>query len=475
MTTHGPQRARRARGRPVLARAEAPRRSGPTRTRLLALRVLERVERSGAYADLALRGELARSRLAPRDRALVTDLVQGTLRWRGRLDHLLAHAVAREPSSLEPRLLTLLRLGAYQIVFSRTIPARAAVDQSVRCARAIGLHRATGLVNASLRRLAAEHRTVAFPQLEVDPLGHLMSALSLPRWIAERWLELFGAEEAAALARASNAVPPLTLRANRTRVSRDELLAMLRTRYPEARPGRLAPDAIVLGRHGAPGQDPGFLQGLFTLQDEASQLVVEVLDPQPGERILDVCAAPGTKASAIAERVGPQGEVLALDRNPKRLRLVSRDARRLGLPQLAARCADATQPLPVEAGHFDRVLVDAPCSGLGTLRRHPDLRWRLRAVDPERLAATQLAILAQAGRVLRCGGILVYSTCTVLPEENEGVVGRFLERRPEFRLVPPEGLPAGVRRLCDSAGLVRTRPHHHDADAFFVARLERCR
>jgi 16S rRNA (cytosine967-C5)-methyltransferase len=441
----------------------------------VALRVLERVERGGAYGDLALHGELARSRLAHRDRALVTDLVQGTLRWRGRLDHLLAHATARDLDSIEPRIVTLLRLGAYQIVMSDRIPARAAVDQSVRCARAVGLRRAAGLVNAALRRLAAEHASVPFPTLEEEPLEHLVKALSITRWIAERWLELFGPEESAALARASNAVPPLALRANRLRLSRDELLAMLQVRYPEASPGRLAPDAIVLGRHGAPGRDPGFLQGLFTLQDEASQLVVEALDPRPGERVLDACAAPGTKATAIAERVGTTGQVLALDRSRQRLGLVARDARRLALPHLGVRCTDATHPLPIEPDSFDRVLVDAPCSGLGTLRRHPDLRWRLRPEDPERLRAVQLAILERTGPVLRPGGTLVYSTCTVLPEENEGVVAEFLNRRPEFRQVSPEALPDPVRALCDADGFVRTLPHRHDADAFFVARLERVR
>jgi 16S rRNA (cytosine967-C5)-methyltransferase len=440
----------------------------------VALKALERVERGGAYGDLALHGELARSRLTLRDRALVTDLVQGTLRWRGRLDHLLAHATGRNLASLEPRIVTLLRLGAYQIVFSDRIPARAAVDQSVRCARAVGLRRAAGLVNAALRRLAAEHASVPFPTLDDDPLEHLVKALSVTRWIAERWLALFGAEESAALARASNVVPPLALRVNRLRLSRDELLAMLQTRYPEASAGRLAPDAILLGRHGAPGRDPGFLEGLFTLQDEASQLVVEALAPERGERVLDACAAPGTKATAIAERVGPDGRVLALDRNRQRLGLVARDARRLALPHLAVRCADASRPLPVELDHFDRVLVDAPCSGLGTLRRHPDLRWRLRPEDPDRLSAVQLAILERAGSVLRPGGTLVYSTCTVLPEENEEVVEKFLERRPEFRLVPPEELPDTVRALSDAGGFVRTLPHRHDADAFFVARLERC-
>ncbi|MEN8181173.1 MAG: 16S rRNA (cytosine(967)-C(5))-methyltransferase RsmB [Myxococcota bacterium] len=461
------------RGRPSASRPEPPRRSGPTRARLVALRVLERVERGGAYGDRALHAELGRSRLSHRDRALVTELVQGTLRFRGRLDYLLAQATQRNLRTLQARVVTLLRLGAYQIVFTGAIPARAAVDESVRCARAVGLERATGLVNAALRRLVDEHASISFPDLGRDPEGHLVHALSLPPWIAERWLELFGPEEAAALAGASNVVPPVCVRANRMRVDREALLSELRPRHPQAMIGRLASDAIVLGRRGAPGRDPGFLAGRFTIQDEASQLVVEVLAPRPGERILDVCAAPGTKATALAERVGKAGEVLALDKSRSRLDQVARDARRLGLPHLRVRQADASQPLRLGAHFFDRVLVDAPCSGLGTLRRHPDLRWRVRPEDPKRLSAIQQRILERAAAWLRPGGTLVYSTCTVLPEENEGVVEAFLAQQRDFRLVPADELPEGLRPLARGPGYVHTLPHRHDVDGFFIARLER--
>jgi len=468
---------RPGRGRPLRRTHAARRDAAPTRTRLLALRVLERVQRAGAYADVLLHSSLARSGLSAPDRAFATELVYGTLRWRGRLDHLLGRCLDRDLDKLEPLVATALRLGAYQIVVDDRVPVSAAVDESVRCLRAAGAERATGLANAVLRRLAAEHATLTEPALADDPLGHLMHALSLPRWIAERWLELYGAQEAAALARACNEPPPLTVRTNRLRAQRDALLEELRVRFPHARACRHAPDGIVLGRRGNPSLDPAFRDGRFTVQDEASQLVVSLLDPRAGERVLDVCAAPGGKSTAIAERVGASGSVLAIDRHETRLDLARRAARRLGLANLACHVADATRPLQEIAapGTFDRVLVDAPCSGLGTLRRNPDARWRVRPGDPARLADVQRAILRRAAEALSPGGVLVYSTCTTLPEENEGVVEAFLSGARSFEREPARDLPEAVGPLVDADGVMRCLPHRHDMDGFTAVRIRRAR
>jgi 16S rRNA (cytosine967-C5)-methyltransferase len=439
------------------------------------VRVLERVDLARAYADLALHAALARSDLAPVDRALATELVYGTLRWRGRLDHLLGRVLDRDLEKLEPLVASILRVGAYQIVFSERIPASAAIDQSVSCARALGAERASGLVNAVLRRLAHELHALALPALAEDPLGHLIHALSFPAWLAERFLQRYGPEEAAALERALNEVPPRTVRANPRRVSRQQLLEELRTRFPNAVACRFAPEGVVLGRRGDPGRDPAFLEGRCTVQDEASQLVVTLLDPRPGERVLDACAAPGAKATAIAERVGETGRVLALDRNARRLGLLRRDARRLGLGNVRAAVRDAAEPLGELAaeGPFDRVLVDAPCSGIGAVRRNPDARWRVRPGDVARLAEAQATLLRRAAEAVRPGGSLVYSTCTLLEEENEAVVGAFLAERPEFRTAARESLPAAVAPLVGDDGFMRCLPHRHDTDGFFAARLER--
>lgn len=467
------QTSRRGRGRPQRAPRGAS--GAPTRARLLALRVLERVERSGAFADLLLHAQLGRSSLAVGDRAFATDLVNGTLRWRGKLDFLITQLLERDLEKLEPLVANALRLGAYQIVCNDRVPDRAAVDQTVRCVRAAGVERATGLVNAVLRRLAAEHAELPLPALESDPIGHLTHALSLPTWLADRWLERFGPERAAALAAASNAPPPLSVRVHRGRTDRDTLLAELRERFPDAAACRFAADGIVLGRRGNPALDPAFLDGRFTVQDEASQLVVALLDPQPGERVFDVCAAPGGKATAIGERIAPGGEVLATDRNPRRLDLIRRQVRRLGLPGVRCVARDATRALDEEApaGGFDRVLVDAPCSGLGTLRRNPDARWRVRPTDTTRLAEIQRMILHNAAAVLRPGGTLVYSTCTLLQEENEDVIDAFLAATPGFRRATPEEIPNELAALAGEDGTLQLFPHEHDTDGFFAAKLVR--
>jgi len=465
------ERPRRA--RPPLGLA-ARRRAAPTQARLLAARVLERVEKARAFADLALSAALGSTPLGARDRAFATELVYGTLRWRGRLDHLLGQVVDRPLDALEPVVRTLLRLGAYQILFCDGVPVSAAVDQSVRSARVLGAERAAGFVNAVLRRLAQRADALVLPALADDPLAHLEHALGLPAWIASRWLEQLGPLEAAALAEASNAAPPLTARVNPLRLTRDALLAELLPRFPKAQPCRFAAGGIVLGHGGAPGSDPAFMAGLFSVQDEASQLVVDVLDPQPGERVLDACAAPGTKTSACAERVGPAGLVVALDKSERRLALVGRAARRLGLANVTALARDATQPLAELPGApFDRVLVDAPCSGLGALRRNPDARWRVSPDDPALLARTQSALLASAATALRPGGALVYSTCTLLPEENEAVVAAFLSREPGFRRTDARRLPEALRPLLGEDGSLRTWPHRHGMDGFYATRLER--
>ncbi len=467
----GPRRPHRRR---PSARSNRHRDGSPTQARRVAFQVLQRVETAGAYADLALHAALQRNPLSPADRALTTELVYGTLRQRGNLDYRLGSALDGNLTELEPLVRSALRLGAYQIFFTDRIPAEVAVDESVRCIKNAGATRAAGLVNAVLRRLAREGDGIALPPLDEDPEAHLVHALSIPSWIARRWIDQFGPEEAAEIARAQNGRPLQTVRVNPQRDTRDDLLAELRERFPNATPCPFAPFGIRLGESGNAAADPAFREGRITIQDEASQLVTHLLDPQPGDRVLDTCAAPGTKATAIAERVGKKGVVLALDRHPRRLGLVTRDARRLGLENIRVAVQDAAESLEdLTAAPVDRALVDAPCSGLGTLRRNPDARWRIRPEDPARLASLQLAILKSAAAVLRPGGTLVYSTCTITKEENEAVIDAFLLDAPDFSLVEPERLPNFLRPLVDARGFLHTYPHRHQCDGFFAARLEK--
>ena len=468
------------RGQRWPGRGSGPRKTaGPTAPRLIAIRVIERVQRAGAFADLALHHALVQSRMPPADRGLATELVYGTLRWRGRLDYLISKALDRDLAKLEPLVTSALRVGAYQLFFSDRIPANAAVDEAVRCVRAMGLERATGLVNAVLRRLARDGEGYTFPDLALDAKGHLVHACSLPAWLADRWLEQYGPEEAAKLARIMNEPAPVTVRVNRTKTTREALLPMLEEKFPEAAPCHFSPDGIVLGHKGDIGQDASFVAGRMSPQDEASQLVVELLDLQRGERILDTCAAPGTKSAAIAERLNGEGFVLALDRHGRRLQLVGRGMRRLEIGGVATLERDATRSLldlTEKEGPFDRILIDAPCSGLGALRRNPDARWRLRPDDLTDLAKLQREILESAAAVLRPGGSLVYSTCTVTPEENESVIQGFMATRANWRIASRDEAPASLQSLIDEEGFLRLLPHRpecHDMDGFFAVRLVR--
>jgi 16S rRNA (cytosine967-C5)-methyltransferase len=435
----------------------------------IALGVLVRVERDRAFADLALHAALQDTALPRADRALATELAYGTLRLRGRLDAALAQVVDRPLRTLELKLHNLLRLGAYQLLALRSVSAAAAVSQTVDLAREIGLERATGLINAVLRSLARLGPELRFPSLDTDPVGHLRDYGSLPEWLAERWVRELGPASAAALAVACTQPPPRTVRCS-PGVDREALAARL-----GGRPCTFAPDGITDLRVD-PARDPGFERGEHTVQDEASQLVPLLLGARPGDRVVDCCAAPGTKTVQLAQQVGPGGEVVALERHSARIPLIHRAARRLGLRNVRALERDATRSFDLQGAMFFRgILVDAPCSGLGTLRRNPDARWSLRAEDIPRCAERALGLLRSAARYVEPGtGALVYSVCTFTPEETADVVEQFLKLEPEFRRDDARPwLPASAHVLVDRMGALRTLPHVHGCDGFFAQRLVR--
>lgn len=445
----------------------------PADPRQLAFIVLSR-EAEGAYSDLALDAELAQQpQLDPRDRALVTELVYGVLRYRGRLDFALRQACSKPLERLDPPVLRLLRLGAYQILCLERIPPSAAVNTTVELARRIRLERATGFINGVLRGLLRRLESIPWPPVESQPLGHLQHWLSLPKWLAKAWLEEYGAQEACALAEAMLQRPPLTLRANTLVTDRDTLLAELTAAGVTAEPCRFAPEGLRLA-------DARGLARLapetFQVQDQASMLVPHLLGIQPGERVLDACAAPGGKTTQLAALAGNRAELLALDLHPQRAELVRQGAQRLGCQGVEVRCWDLTQnPDFIPAGSLDRVLLDAPCSGLGVLRRNPESRWRRTPESIVELAGLQLQLLTNLAPLLRPGGTLVYSLCTTSPAETESVVERFLAGHPDYRRQPLQELvPAGWQELLDDRGALRTSPVRHDGmDAFYAVRLVR--
>jgi len=435
--------------------------------RAVAHEVLVRVETTDAFADVLLADRLARAPMSAADRALATRLVYGTLAWQGRLDHHLKGLVRMPLADLDPRVRAALRLGLYQLLFLDRVPAYAAVHTSVGLARVAAGAGAAGLVNAVLRRAAgAGVGGLPLPSPTADPLERLAIEWSHPRWLVERWAAEFGRDELPRLLAANNVRGPSAVRANRLRTSRDALRAELAAARVAARPSVWAPDGLVI-EDGAAGLRalPAWREGRLAFQGEASQLVTTLLALAPGDRLLDACAAPGGKAVQAAALLEGRGLVVALDRRPGGVRRVRDEAVRLGAACVEAAVGDARRP-PF-ARPFDAVLVDAPCSGLGTLRRHPELRWRRRAEDIARLAALQREILAGAAPLVRAGGVLVYAVCTLAREENEDVVEWFRTRHPAFVL---EG-PALSPDLVTPTGYLRTLPHRHDLDGFFAARL----
>lgn len=431
--------------------------------RLVALRVLERVEHDGAFANLALDAACADAGLSPRDAALATELTYGLLRRRNALDRALAPFIRSGWQSLEPEVREVLRLGAYQILYTR-IPHHAAVAETVSTAKRAGLYRAAGLVNAVLRRLADQGPPPGLDP-EEEPQAWLELEGSLPPWLAERLLEILGPKEAVAFVESINRPARASIRANVRRIGREALRRTLAERLPDAHiePSAWAPAGLLVERGGSLPRLSAFEEGLFSLQDEAAQLVVHLAGDVQGLRVLDCCAAPGGKSCHLAE-LGAR-EVVSMDRNARKVRRIEEEARRLGLESISAEVGDATVSMP--KGKFDLVLVDAPCSSLGTLRRHPELRYRVGPEDVRRMAETQAKILDTAADSVRRGGLLVYAVCTFLPEEGKDQIRAFLERHPRFEPAPLEPAPPWAKE----GWILETWPHREGMDAFFAARL----
>lgn len=440
--------------------------------RRLAYDILARVM-AGGYADRSLDATLRRHpTLDPRDRALVTELVYGTLRQQGRLDYALSRFCRQPLAKVEERVLLLLRLGGYQLLCLDRIPDAAAVDTTVQLARHLGLERATGFINGVLRALARGRRTLPWPDASREPLEHLRHALSLPSWLAERWLRELGADDACRLAAALLEPAPLSVRVNTLRIDRERFLAELAAAGLAGAPTGIAPEGVMVRERSAAAL-PGDAEGWYQVQDEASMLIAPLLSPRPGERLLDACAAPGGKTTHLAALTGNRAEIVALDLHPHRTRLVEQGAARLGCTGISARTWDLTVPPPFLAPEsFDGVLVDAPCSGLGVLRRNPEARWRLQPADVTVLAERQAAILHQAAFLVKPGGRLVYAVCTVTPEETDRQAAAFLARHPDFRLAPLAGaVPESWQELLDGEGCLRSWPRRLDLDGFFAARF----
>ena len=432
-----------------------------------ALKVLIACRTHGAWADAALKAQLARDQLSPQDAALCSRMVYGVTQNRLLLDFYLAAYCSQKPDHLQPPLLDILRLGAYQILFLDKVPDRAAVSEAVELAKRSGRGQAAGLVNAVLRKLSQNKN--ALPSIpDRDEVKFLSIRYSHPKWLVKRLLELLGRGETEAFLAADNTAAPLTVQVNPLKTTQEKLTAELEALGVRVTPHVWVPGCLELSGTGDLTALEPFRVGHFLVQDGAAALAARAAAVTPGQRVLDVCAAPGGKSFGAAFAMEDRGEILACDLHENKLKRIQDGAQRLGLTSIRTAAADGREFRPEWEAAFDTVLVDAPCSGLGIIRKKPDTRYK-KADDLFTLPVVQQAILDNACRYVKPGGVLVYSTCTILPEENQQVTDAYLAQHRDFSR---EDLP-----LPDQAGQadgqVTLWPHRHDTDGFYICRMRR--
>ncbi|MCD6497584.1 MAG: 16S rRNA (cytosine(967)-C(5))-methyltransferase RsmB [Deltaproteobacteria bacterium] len=431
--------------------------------------VLSAVERADMYASAALDEVLSRTLgLTRKQRALATELAYGVLRHRRRLDRAIASLSKRPLKSAHPTVLRAARLAAYQILLMDHIAVPTAIDHAAEVAGAAAGPGAAGFVNAVTRRLASRGEP-ALPSKNNDPFGFMTGVLSLEDWMAQAMIDRLGPEGAIALAQAINERPPLVLRVNRLMTTRQTVMDRLNELDGVlANPTRWSPDGIVVTGMSDPRRQPLYEAGQYEVQDEGSQLVAMAVDAQPGDLVADICAGAGGKTLALSALSDDRAHILASDQHSGRLRDGMIRATRSGNKLVTWARMDASRPA-IEPASFDRVLLDAPCSGLGTLRRHPEAKWRWTAELVEEMASIQRNLLTQALTLVRPGGRLVYAVCTFTRQEGPDQVDWLLANHDDFSLLPPQNAP--LASLADPRGDLSLWPHRHGTDGFYMARF----
>ncbi len=440
------------------------------KARETALRIIAEISENDAYANVALARAFKNNELSQLDRRFVTELVYGTTKATGTLDWMIRRYVNRPLKKISPVVLSILRMGFYQLIYMDKVPESAACNESVELAKGCGGIGASKFVNAVMRTAIREPEKRAFPEGK----GHASENLALrewhPQWLVKRWIKAFGYQEAEELCRFNNQEAGLILRANTLKTDRDSLMNMLKDSGAEAEISDWAPEAVKCVSHGALDSLKPLQEGFCQVQDESSMQVAHVVDPQPGEFIIDTCAAPGGKTTHMAALMKNQGRILAGDVYDHKLKRVRDNAERLGISIIETLEIDAREIGAKFKGQADRVLVDAPCSGLGVLRRKPDARWKKSPELLKELPELQREILQSASEAVKSGGVLVYSTCTIDREENSAVVESFLKENPDFSLeVTGKYLPS--HKSEDS--MVQLYPQRDGTDGFFIARMKR--
>jgi len=449
----------------------------------VALNVLTDVEVEGSYSNLKLNQALIQADLERSDAGLATELVYGTVAHLNTIDYFLDQLVAKGTQKLQPWVRNLLRMSFYQIYYLDRIPSHAAVNEAVNIAKRRGHQGVSGMVNGVLRNVLRQLDELSIPE-GLPTAQRISLQYSHPQWMVKRWIKQYGAETTEQICMSNNEPPAVSVRVNTFRISRDEMMRTMNEAGYYAQPSAVAPDGILVGGSGNMALTDWYREGLISIQDESSMLVAEALQPQPGMKVLDCCAAPGGKTAHMAEKMNDQGQIIANDIHDHKRKLIDDQAQRLHLNMIETAIGDAltlTDRYP--AASFDRILLDAPCSGLGVIRRKPDLKWNKSPQDIQEISELQQQLIRQVSTLLKPGGILVYSTCTIEYSENEYVVRSFLEENPSFEaadtpLAPlqeaatKQGGSSGKKSNESSIGL-QILPQDYHSDGFYIAALRR--
>ena len=438
-----------------------------------ALDILNRLDNSQLTLDTIIDSVFSAGQQSKLDKAFIYSLVYGVLRWRGRLDWIVKHFSHTKPEKIDPKIFNILRLGLFQMLYLTRVPISAAVNTSVELAKTVADIRTVKYVNALLRKASVEHAAVDFPDFQKNPVAAIAVSHAFPEWLIQRWVNRFGPHETRNLCEAFNTIPPITVRTNRLKTGRADLIRLLSDEAVEVQATPHSPDGVSFHHPKLPVASlAAYHKGWFQVQDEAAQLVSCFLDPQPGETVLDACAGLGGKTGHIAQLMSNRGRIIAMDHRKEKLTQLRSEMMHLGISIVTTNSHDLNIPFETDpARMFDRILLDAPCSGLGVLRRNPDAKWSFLKMNLPHYRERQAAFLRTLAPIVKIGGILQYVVCSLEPEETEEVVAGFLGSYPNF--VIHKTLSETVRPFVDENGFFRTYPHISHMDGFFSVRLKR--
>lgn len=441
--------------------------------RLVALEAIIEILERNSFADDTLSSVLDQNKLNKKDKTLVTELVYGITRHKLTLDFLLSKVCKRDIKQLSYNLRNILRLGVYQLEFTR-IPEYAAVNSSVELAKKQETDKVAPFVNGVLRGLVKRRHTIKFPKLSKNPDYALSVKYSHPKWMVKRWLDIFGVDNTISLLSFNNMPPQTTININTLKSSKEEVIKELTVDHVHPVESQISGSCLRLGKAGSIKHLAGYYEGHWYVQDEVSSLVVDILNPKEDETIIDMCAAPGVKTIQMANKMNNTGNIIAIDSNEKRLKKIKENCYRLGATNIECICADSTKFILPDQTLADKILLDAPCSNTGVLAKRADARWQRRPRDLEKLSKLQLKLLENATKLLKPEGAITYSVCSIEPEEGKDLINFFLKRHPEFKLIDINTLIDNNLNMSFETKYAQFLPFKHMTDGFFIAYMKKC-